>query len=748
MAALSKRFPRDLRYGVPFDTTVFVKDSIDEVYTTLYEAGLLVLVVILVFLQNFRATLVPATTVPVTIIGAFAGMAALGYTINLSTLFGIVLAIGIVVDDAIVIVEGASKYIERGLSGHDASIQAMKELFGPIIGITLVLMAVFVPPAFLPGISGKMLAQFAVVIATTALISAINAATLKPTQCAQWLRPAAPGRKNPFYRAFNQAYDFLEAHYTRLVGVLVKRAGAVVLVGLAISALGILGLARLPRAFIPNEDQGYAMTAVQLPEGASLERTVSSLSEAAKIALVTPGVKDVITVAGVSVLDTSAVLSSAGVNYVIFDEWAKRAKAKDQDLLPLVMGLQKKVETISTGRPTCSCRRRSRASETPAVSRCKSIFWAAASIMRSSEPSRRTSSRARKPILKFNAFSPPSAPISAYRPYGRPRPGRVAEGLRWRRVLRFDLLRRLDIREPVREIRASDAGLCPGRLQYRLQPEDLLNMYVRGGEGQHGGDRDTGASRAVDGATLDRALQPVSVSSGHRRARSRLQLGTGDGGYGGDRRQDAAKRRGLRLERDFLPGEGHRQSAVCRFRPFGPLSSISCSRVNMRAGSCRLPSSPRSLSRVGRARVDADEPRRRQQSLRSNRADAPHRPVRQERHSDRRGGARGTALSTASRAIEAAVEAARFALPPHSDDLHRLHPRRSASVLATGAGANARKSLGISVFTGMISSTVLAVVLVPSFFVALQNLDERFGRKTPPKKNAERAGELAKRGSC
>jgi HAE1 family hydrophobic/amphiphilic exporter-1 len=149
-----------------------------------------------------------------------------------------VLAIGIVVDDAIVIVEGASKHIERGLSGHDASIQAMKELFGPIIGITLVLMAVFVPPAFLPGISGKMLAQFGVVIATTALISAINAATLKPTQCAQWLRPAPKGPKNAFYRAFNQAYDFLESLYTRLVGGLVKRSGTVVLAGLAISVWG------------------------------------------------------------------------------------------------------------------------------------------------------------------------------------------------------------------------------------------------------------------------------------------------------------------------------------------------------------------------------------------------------------------------------------------------------------------------------------------------------------------------------
>ena len=175
MEELSKAFPQDIAYGVPFDTTKFVTASINEVYKTLYEAGILVLIVILVFLQDWRATLVPATTVPVTIIGAFAGMAALGFTVNLSTLFGIILAIGIVVDDAIVVVEAAAHHIEEGMSGHDAAIKAMNELFGPIIGITLVLMSVFLPAAFLPGLTGQMFAQFALVIAVTALISAVNA---------------------------------------------------------------------------------------------------------------------------------------------------------------------------------------------------------------------------------------------------------------------------------------------------------------------------------------------------------------------------------------------------------------------------------------------------------------------------------------------------------------------------------------------------------------------------------------------
>jgi HAE1 family hydrophobic/amphiphilic exporter-1 len=207
MEELARHFPQGLVYTVPFDTTVFVNQAIHEVYKTLIEAAVLVLIVILVFLQDWRAMLVPATTVPVTIIGAFAAMYALGFSVNFSTLFAIVLSIGIVVDDAIVVVEGAAHNVERGMSGHDAAIAAMNTLLGPIIGITLVLMSVFLPAAFMPGLTGRMYAQFALVIAATALLSAINAVTLKPTQAALWLRPPVPEeRRNFFYRGFNLRY--------------------------------------------------------------------------------------------------------------------------------------------------------------------------------------------------------------------------------------------------------------------------------------------------------------------------------------------------------------------------------------------------------------------------------------------------------------------------------------------------------------------------------------------------------------
>jgi hydrophobic/amphiphilic exporter-1 (mainly G- bacteria), HAE1 family len=331
MAELARAFPRGLAYATPFDTTVFVNESIREVYKTLGEAAVLVLLVISVFLQDWRAMLIPATTVPVTIIGAFAAMWALGFTVNFSTLFAIVLSIGIVVDDAIIVVENASRNVERGMSGHDAAIQAMKDLLGPIIGITLVLMSAFLPAAFLPGLTGRMYAQFALVIAATALLSAINALTLKPTQSALWLRPPVPlERRNAFYRGFNTVYDRLERSYARLIGRMVKRNGLMAIIALAIIAVAAWGLARVPTGFLPIEDQGYLLVAVQLPDGAALGRTQQALDQVTAIARKDPSVDQVVSIAGVSAFDNSAALANAGVAYVILKPWSARA-----DLLTL-----------------------------------------------------------------------------------------------------------------------------------------------------------------------------------------------------------------------------------------------------------------------------------------------------------------------------------------------------------------------------------------------------------------------------
>ena len=340
MDELAKSFPQGLAFVIPYDTTKFVRAAIFEVYRTLVEAAILVLIVILVFLQDWRAMLVPATTVPVTLIGAFAAMAALGFSINLPTLFALVLAIGIVVDDAIVIVEGVARYIEQRLPGREAAERAMDDLTGPVLGITLVLMAVFIPAAFVPGFTGQLYRQFALVIAATAFISAINALTLKPTQSALWLRPPKPPeQRNLFTRGFERVYGAVERGYAGLVGAMTRRAGAMVVLALALVGVAVYGLARVPTAFLPTEDQGYLIVPAQLPDGASKERTDAVMQQIQGIASKIPGVEHVVTVSGLSILDNRASLANAGVAFVVLKDWDVRLKEQGQDLRAIAMRL-------------------------------------------------------------------------------------------------------------------------------------------------------------------------------------------------------------------------------------------------------------------------------------------------------------------------------------------------------------------------------------------------------------------------
>jgi hydrophobic/amphiphilic exporter-1 (mainly G- bacteria), HAE1 family len=348
MDELAKSFPQGVSYLTPYDTTKFVKAAINEVYLTLIEAGVLVLIVILVFLQDWRAMLVPATTVPVTIIGAFAAMAALGFTINLPTLFAIVLAIGIVVDDAIIIVEGVSRYLEQGMSGREAAGKAMDDLTGPVIGITLVLMSVFIPAAFMPGLTGQLYRQFALVIAATAFISAINALTLKPTQSALWLRPPIPlERRNLFSRGFNATFGAAERAYVGLIGAMTRRSASMVLLALVLVGVAVWGLGQVPTAFLPDEDQGYLIVSAQLPDGASKERTDAVMQQISGIAKKVPGVGHVVTVSGASILDNMASLANAGVAFVVLDDWDVRLKQNGQDLRSITLNLNRSLHAIT-----------------------------------------------------------------------------------------------------------------------------------------------------------------------------------------------------------------------------------------------------------------------------------------------------------------------------------------------------------------------------------------------------------------
>ncbi|ULK95039.1 efflux RND transporter permease subunit [Bradyrhizobium sp. I71] len=328
MDELSKSFPSGLAYKVSFDSTKFITASVREVYETLVIAAGLVLIVILAFLQDWRAMLVPATTVPVTIIGAFGAMSLLGFTVNTTSLFALVLAIGIVVDDAIVIVEGVARHLDGGMSSREAAVKAMSELFGPVIGITLVLMAVFLPAATLSGLTGKMYQQFALVIAATAVISAINAVTLKPTQCALWLRPSVPPQeRNVAARAFNAVYGRAEMLYTALISRIVALSVPVALLGIALIGVAFYSLSTVPTGFLPDEDQGYFVVSLKLPDAASAHRTETAVAEAVKLVQAVPGVEDVIAVSGISPLDNNATLYNAGMLYVVLKPWDDRKTA-------------------------------------------------------------------------------------------------------------------------------------------------------------------------------------------------------------------------------------------------------------------------------------------------------------------------------------------------------------------------------------------------------------------------------------
>ena len=326
MSDMSKNFPEGLKYGIRYDTTLFVREAISKVYETLFIAGILVLVVVLLFLQNFRAMLVPATTVPVTIIGAFIAIAALGFTVNLMTLFALILAIGIVVDDAIVIVEGASYHIERGLAPREATIKAMRELTGPVMGITLALVSVFLPAAFFPGITGQIFRQFALVIAATSVISAINALTLKPVQCAFWLKPRTNKQPNMFYRGFNRVFKWMTDIYMVVVVSMVKRPLMMLIVFAVIISVSFWAFLSRPTGFLPTEDQGFGVLFCRLPEGASLARNREVAVKIDNILKQTPGVSNWVTIGGFSFLDFANVPNISST-FVVYKDWKERGEA-------------------------------------------------------------------------------------------------------------------------------------------------------------------------------------------------------------------------------------------------------------------------------------------------------------------------------------------------------------------------------------------------------------------------------------
>ncbi len=323
MVELSKGFPEGLEYDIPFDTTRFVSYAVKEVLLTLLIAAGLVFLTIYVFLEDWRAALIPGVAIPVSLIGTFAVMGFLGFSLNMISLFGIVLAIGVVVDDAIVVVENAVRNIdESGLSARDATLRAMNEVTGPVIATTLVLLAVFLPSAFLGGITGRLYRQFALTISAATVFSSLNALTMSPALCALLLRPSSKERGR-FFRAFNWAFDRGQNLYRRTVAAMVRRAVLMVPVYVLLVAAGYWGFAVLPTGFFPPEDQGYAMLSVQLPDAASKPRTDAVVERINRDLGGMDGVESFVSVSGYSLLD-GAVASNAAAFWIIFDPWSER----------------------------------------------------------------------------------------------------------------------------------------------------------------------------------------------------------------------------------------------------------------------------------------------------------------------------------------------------------------------------------------------------------------------------------------
>ncbi|QSA96539.1 efflux RND transporter permease subunit [Methylococcus sp. EFPC2] len=355
MKTLKASFPEGLDYNIVYDTVVFVKQSIEAVVKTLFEAILLVVLVVVVFLQNWRASVIPLIAVPVSLIGTFAVMAALGVSLNTLSLFGLVLAIGIVVDDAIVVVENVERHMALGENAREATRRAMSEVTGPVVATALVLVAVFVPTAFIVGVSGAFYKQFALTIAVSTVISAFNSLTLSPALCALLLERAHhdPDRLTRiidrlfgwFFKGFNRFFDSFSSGYSRLVGRLVRMAAVVLVLYVGLNGLNFLAFEKVPTGFIPQQDQGYLILYTQLPDAASVERTNAVVQQATRIILDTPGITHVNAYAGWSLL-TGASQSNVATMFARLDAFENRGGRPELHADAIVAKLQQRLSQV------------------------------------------------------------------------------------------------------------------------------------------------------------------------------------------------------------------------------------------------------------------------------------------------------------------------------------------------------------------------------------------------------------------
>ena len=350
LAQLKEQFPDDVDYVVSLDTTLAVREGIKEIITTLWEALLLVIFVVFIFLQSFRATLIPALTVPVSLLGTFIFFPMLGFSINSLSLFGLVLAIGLVVDDAIVVVEAVELNMAAGLSPKDASVKAMEQVGGPVVAIALILAAVFVPTAFIPGITGRLYQQFAITIAISVLISAFNALSLSPALCSLLLKPGheSHGPLHRLFGGFNRLFEKATNGYVSISGVLIRKVAISLMLLVAVAGAALLVGDRLPSGFLPTEDQGFFYLNVQLPDAASLQRTDAFTKEVEAVLKHTNGVQYYSTIVGSSLLTQTNATYSAFV-FVALKPWDQR-KTKETSIQAIMESVNAKLDRMPAGR--------------------------------------------------------------------------------------------------------------------------------------------------------------------------------------------------------------------------------------------------------------------------------------------------------------------------------------------------------------------------------------------------------------
>ena len=694
MDELSTRFPRDMEYLISLDTTLPVAEGINEIVHTLFEAVALVILVVFVFLQNWRATLIPLVTVPVSLIGAFIFFPMLGFSINVLSLLGLVLAIGIVVDDAIVVVEAVMHHLEHGMQPKEATLKAMEEVSGPVVAIGLVLSAVFVPVGFMGGITGMFYQQFAITIALSVLLSVINALTLSPALAALLLK-APTGKKTlltPFYNWFNKVFGRGTDAYVSFSGILIRKtARSLIFIAILCGAIFVLGR-NIPAGFIPEEDQGYLLAQVNLPDASSLERTDLVMKKAEAIIKANEAVEGYNTVTGFSLV-TGSYSSNMGFFFIQLKEWAHRT-TPETHANGVVAALNKafaqqipEAAAVTFGPPaipglgtgagfTMQLQDRSGGSPEFLAQQAARFIEAA---------------RKRPEIGRVSTLYRASVP-QVYADIDRSKVLKVGATIGDVNTTLGRAARQL-LRERLQPVRARVQGVRPGRARVPAGPEAAGALLRAQRQGRDDPPRHADLHPLHVRPGVHEPLQPVPLRRDQRRARVRLLLGPGPHRPRGDGEGGPAAGDGLRVGGHVVPGEeGPRCRRGVRHRHPAGLPDPGRAVRELGAALQRAARHPvrgvrRLLRPVGRPPVLGEL---REQRVRADRAHHADRPRREERDPDRRVREDAAGPGHGSRRGGAALGQA--ALPADPDDGLRLHPGRRAP--ADGGGRRRRVAQG------------------------------------------------------